>query len=265
MNDIEDNYWWYLGLRHLVFLVLDRLPKTSDSPRLLDAGCGTGGILSRYENGNSYGFDYSLDALSFCKSKHVERLVCASITDIPYEDDCFDVVTSLDVISCLGLDQHDQTYAELHRVLKPGGHLILNLPAYNFLKSNHDRAIHTSHRYTARRLSARLSKAGFVVETMTYRNLLLFIPIALVRIAQKMFDHSEEVPASDLKELPPRINSLLAKLLYFENTLLSRTNLPFGLSCFCVASKPKEMMWHTTKNSPTEYASNSKTDRPLTL
>jgi len=234
--DIEDDYWWYVGLRELVFSTMNQYSHRENGFKVLDAGCGSGGVLKRLDRYSSYGFDFSDEAIFFCQKQGIKNISKASIHHIPYNDHCFDLVISLDVLCNLDDQTETQALQELFRVTKKGGHLILNLPAYEGLRSSHDKAVHIKHRYNKKELRQRIERAGFTVLKLSYRNFLLFPLMALIRLMKKN-SVSSDSPKSDLKPLPTFLNQTLKRVLTFENKLLPHMNIPFGLSLFCVARK----------------------------
>jgi SAM-dependent methyltransferase len=162
-------------------------------------------------------------------------LVQSSLTDLPFDDEAFDLVTSFDVICCI--DEGGLAFTELSRVLKPGGRLIVNLPAYGPLRSEHDLAVHIKKRYTRADVGEEVERVGLTVERIAHANTLLFPVEAAVRIAKKLPAKSASEARSDLRSLPAALNRSLAQVLFLERWLLSRIDLPFGLSVVCVARK----------------------------
>jgi hypothetical protein len=148
------------------------------------------------------------------------------------------VVISLDVLYHLDVADDLKALREFYRVISRDGILLLNLPAYDFLKSSHDEVVHTRHRYTLRDVKNKVEGAGFTVERATYRNTLLF-PLAMAaRLLRKFHLQNEKKRGSDLGPLPGWLNRFLKGVLLFENRLILRgLNFPFGLSVFCVARK----------------------------
>lgn len=236
---LEERHWWFTGLKALVSDSIDRAFKGRTGLTVLDAGCGPGGLLKRLSADNSaVGVDYSGIALGLCTKRGLKRLINASVTALPFRDSVFDLTVSLDVIYHSGVKDDVEALREFSRVLKKGGALILNLPAYEFLRSPHDRVQHTERRYTSGDLRKKLELAGFIVEKMTYRNTFLFPAVLLVRMFKRLFEKEGGQAASDLKEVSPAVNGLLKMLLWAENTALRFVNMPFGTSVFCVARKP---------------------------
>ncbi|RJQ56215.1 MAG: class I SAM-dependent methyltransferase [Nitrospiraceae bacterium] len=236
--NIEDNYWWYVGLRDLVFSSIDKFSHKHDGMRILDAGCGTGKFLDECKAYRAFGLDFSEVAINFCKLRNINNLIRGSICEVPLKNNLFNIVVSLDVIYHMGVKNDVNTLKELHEVISPNGILLLNVPAYNFLKSKHDVAIHTRRRYTIEGLKSDLEKAGFRIEIITYRNTLLFPIAAIKRMVDKFIFVNKDDSDSDLNQSGCLFNKIFTHLLFLENKLImSGVKLPFGLSVFCVARK----------------------------
>jgi len=238
MYDVEDTYWWYVGMRSIFLSLLSGHYKTRTDLKILDAGCGTGAMLSHLRPyGDVVGVDVSSEALRLAAERGVEgcELVQSSLTDLPFTDGAFDLVTSFDVICCIENDQ--SAFGELGRVLKPGGRVIVNLPAYNPLRSEHDLAVHIKRRYTRSDITVETEKVGLTVERIAHANTLLFPFAAALRIIKKIPDKSADEARSDLRDLPDVLNRWLARVLFLERALLQKVDLPFGLSVICVARK----------------------------
>ena len=247
MYNVEDRHWWYVGLRDIVFSSVNEYRQAEDDLFLLDAGCGTGGVLARCDGVKACGFDISAEAISFCRTRNCDKVLQASICEIPFKKQCFDIVLSLDTLSCLDEEAYDRSLSEIYRVLKPGGMLILNLPAYQWLISIHDRVVGTKRRCTTGELRQNLEKAGFSVAKITYRNMFLFPAIAIKRLIDKRLRHKTEMEKSDLEKVPKVFNMLFRAVLVVENKLLSHLSFPFGLSVFCVAKKSPANKQYGTK------------------
>jgi ubiquinone/menaquinone biosynthesis C-methylase UbiE len=239
MRSVEDTYWWYTGLRNLVAQNARKVLKNFSSSKVLDAGCGTGGmmeVLHRvFPESELIGIDFSPFAVEFTKQRNVGIVQQASVESLPFPNDCFDLIISLDVLYMQGVNE-SYALAEFHRVLKPGGSLFINLPAFNFLKGKHDLAIHTERRYTKRKVYKLLVQAGFVIESSTYWNTLLFPLLALWRPLSLLFAN-KQTPHSDLKPLPSFVNQALTWLILREIQLTQSISLPFGSSVFAIARK----------------------------
>lgn len=235
----EEDYWWYVGLRDLVRAQTQKFLRDRKSFRILDAGCGTGKLLEESKAFRPVGLEYSTEALKFVRRRGMDNVVQASVCQIPFADESFDLVTSMDVLYTVQAPGDLQSLREFRRILKPGGMLLMNLPAYNFLRSHHDVAIHTRQRYTQGGLRSMLTDAGFRIFTITYRNTALFPLAAGLRLVQKLFNPRPESAQSDLRPLPRLVNWAFMLPLFLENRLIRLGGrLPFGLSVYCVAIRP---------------------------
>lgn len=238
MYEAEERFWWYVGMRRVWQGLFERLPRAPRDLDILDAGCGTGINLTWLERfGRVTGLDISDEALRFCATRRgsSERLVAGSITALPFADASFDRVTAFD--SVCQVDDDRAALAEIHRVLRPGGFVFLNLPAFEWLRSEHDAAVHLRHRYTRPELRAKLSGAGFARPVITYANALLFPAAAAVRLARRGHAHDSVSARSDLRPLPAPINAILTAALSIEALLLRSLAFPFGLSLVAYAAK----------------------------
>jgi SAM-dependent methyltransferase len=237
MYSVEDQHWWYRGMEAITRAILDRWYAPGTNLSILDAGCGTGAALSTYlaEYGTVTGFDLSGIALAFCKRRKATRLAQASVTDLPFAAKSFDLITSFDVLYERGVLDDAQSLSEFSRVLVKGGRVLLRLPAYDWLRGQHDIGIHTARRYTAGEVKDLLRKTGFSVAHISYANTFMF-PAALVkRMAERLWP--PPVNQSDLASDAGTFNRLLQNILSLEAPLVSRLGLPFGLSVIAVGEK----------------------------
>lgn len=239
MRSVEDSYWWYTGLHTLVSQNALKVVKSSSGSKVLDAGCGTGGMMEVLHHvlpeSELVGIDFSDSAVEFTKQRNVGAVIEASVEKLPFPNEFFDLVISLDVVCSQGVND-GQSIAEFYRVLRPGGSLLMNLAAFGFLKGEHSLAGHEERRYTQRKLTQLLSNAGFVVERMTYWNTTLFPILALWRPLSLLFAN-KQTPRSDLKPLPVFVNNALTWLILKEIQLTKYFSLPFGSSVFAIARK----------------------------
>ncbi len=241
MHRYEDHYWWYTGLRRLLTLAVKNCFTASPETVLLDTGCGTGGNLAHVAKllnpAKLFAMDIYSPALHLTHARKTGAvLLQASVNQIPFRENVFHVVTCLDVLYIRGIDEV-KSFQELYRILKPGGFLFVNLPAYEFLRGEHDIAVHTCHRYTAFELGRKLKSAGFSIKHLTYWNASL-LPFLLIWRKIKFWKKNSGDPKSDLKPIPVWINEVLKIVLKVEEMFISVLNLPFGTSVFAVAQKP---------------------------
>lgn len=235
MFDLEDRYWWYRGVRALLRAWLARY--ASPNAQLLDAGCGTGANLQLLQAyGNARGVDISEQAIEFCLGRDIApaQLALASVSELPFPNDFFDLAISFEVICNIPDDQ--RAFSELARVLKPGGRVIIQVPAYQYLWSKHDVAVGHQRRYSARQVRHKLARAGLSIERLTHANALMCPVIATRRVLQRAFDRTPTVH-SDLAPLPRALNTLLSALYLLEMQWVARADLPFGVSLVVLAQK----------------------------
>lgn len=236
LYQLEDTYWWFVARRRLVEELLARACGRSPQRLLVDIGCGTGAnALALAAFGNVVLLDLSAEALRFCRLRGLRTAVACSAESIGLASNSIDIVTALDVLE--HVDHDIAAMREACRILKPGGTLLVTVPAFGFLWSEHDEALHHRRRYTHWELRNKLTVAGFDVGRSTYFITLLFFPIFLLRFWQGIFK-KDPYPKSSLVLLPKSINRLLERLLAVERWLCRWVNLPFGVSIVAVARKP---------------------------
>jgi ubiquinone/menaquinone biosynthesis C-methylase UbiE len=238
MRSVEDHYWWYQALRqHVVAAIKPAAPDFS----LLDAGCGTGGMLNvvrqKFPAADLNGVDQSTHALELTAARKTgAKLISSSVHELPFPGNSFDVVLSLDVLSQAGVDEA-RALREMYRVLRIGSRLILNVAAFDFLKGAHDCAVEADRRYTQQQTRVLLEGAHFHVERLSYWNATFTPPIALVRWLSRARSQKNEPPRSDFRALPPFLNSIFRRVAALELSASRHVSLPFGTSLFAVARK----------------------------
>lgn len=235
LAEVEDRMWYFRALHsHAAGLLREHLPGARGT--LLDAGCGTGGFIRRaapwFPDLTFSGIDLYQVACDLAIERGTPRIVRASVTALPFADASMAAVTSLDVIQHIA--DHESAAAELHRVLEPGGLLVMNAPAFMWLWSYHDDVTHTERRYTRRGLSTLLKKAGFSVLRGIYWN---FLPLPLIVAKRKLFWRLSD--ADDVKAYPPIAERILDAGMALERAWIrSVSRLPVGSSVLLAARKP---------------------------
>lgn len=235
MREVEDSHWWFAGRRRILTGFLKHVVKQlgGDPPRILDVGCGTGANLELLgEFGRAEGVDISTDALKFCQERGLANVRHGEAEQLPFEDRSFDLVTALDVVE--HLDDDVAGLREMRRVLRPGGHALLFVPAFMFLWGLQDDVGHHRRRYTVAELTKVVREAGFEVERATYANITFFAPILLGRMILKFTGLK---PATENNINVPALNGIFGRVLGAESSILKRANLPFGVSAICVARR----------------------------
>jgi SAM-dependent methyltransferase len=229
MDAAENHMWWYRALHRRLLDALTELDGV-----MLDAGCGTGGLLARLRADRpglrTFGVEWSEQAACRAAAKSGAPVVRGSVNALPFADCCLAAAVAADLL-CHGAVDPTLALAELRRVLRPGGILVVNMPAYAWLLSAHDRQVHNVRRCSARQLSAMLRDAGFVHVHAGYWNSLL-LPLM---VAQRKLLASNAA-ASDVAPFPPWLDAMLHAITEIERRLPFR--LPAGGSVLATAERP---------------------------
>jgi SAM-dependent methyltransferase len=237
----ETHHWWFRWRYDLVTRVVASLPPGDGRPLMLDAGCGTGQMLKHLQQfGDAVGLDVSGPALGFASSRGTLDLVLGSVTRPPFPPATFDRVFILDVVE--HVDDDLAILRGLFDLIKPGGHLIATVPAFQSLWSDHDRINRHRRRYVVPQMSGVLTEAGFEIERVAYCNALLFPLVYPMRRAMAVLQRRRNSQVhdleSDLQHHHPLVNEALFRVLRLENRLTARWNPPFGVSILAIARKP---------------------------
>ena len=237
MYEVEGSHWWFAGRRRILESFVEEIVANLNlhgrQPRILDVGCGTGANLEMLAQfGYAEGVDVSEDALAFCRARGLNEVKLGAAERLPYDDSSFDLVTALDVVE--HLDDDRAGLREMRRVLRPGGRVLLFVPAFMWLWGVQDDVSNHRRRYTLPQLTERVRAAGFEVERGTYANLTFFAPILAGRLLMRA---TGARPASENNINVPALNGVLGQLFGAERFWLRRLNFPFGVSAVCVARR----------------------------
>ena len=233
----EQAYWWFVSRSELLHFVMRELIPLPAGARILDLGCGTGAnlsVLSHY--GLAIGADFHHTALEFCQKRALPRLLQGDGQRMPIASGSLDLVTSMDSLEHIPDD--NATLAECYRMLKPGGRLLVTVPAFGFLWSEHDEALQHLRRYSAPELTSKMKLAGFQVGKVSHVLFFLFLPVLAIRILQN-FTKSGTHPRTSITVLPAFVDALLLWVNRFETALLRWLNFPVGVTIVAVATKPR--------------------------
>lgn len=227
MDRAEDRMWWYRALHARLIEAVRGI----DGP-ILDAGCGTGGLLARLRprHPDCVGIEWSANGAARAARKSGAPIARGSVDALPFADASFAAMVSADVL-CHAAVTPRLALAEARRVLRPGGRLVVNMPAYAWLHSAHDRHVHNARRVTAPTLLAWLACAGFVTAQARYWNALL---LPLMVLQRKLLNR--DAAASDVAAFPPWLDATLHAVA----TLERRAHVPFGFggSVMAIATCP---------------------------
>lgn len=233
----ERDHFWFRGFRRFVAPLLDRAAAGRSGLVALDCGCGTGHnlhLLRRY--GRAFGIDLTWSGLAYAAARGERHVARASAGLLPFGDATFDLVTSFDVIYSLPDEVERAAVAEMWRVLKPGGSLVLNVAALPLLHGSHSVLSGEVRRYSKPGLRTTLEAAGFAIERLTYTNATT-LPITLaVRLAQRIGGAGESAAEISVPAAP--VNAALDAILALEARALAFVNMPAGSSLLCLARRP---------------------------
>lgn len=232
---LEKTHFYYLANHQIIIDLIRKYLGKRQKIKILDAGCGTGLLAKKMEKfGTVLGVDVSFEALKYAKRRGI-LVKQASVTALPLKDSSFDLITCVNVIYHQEVSDDQKALDEFYRILKPGGFLIIRVPAYNWLKRSSDLQVHTKVRYSLTLLKRKLLKSGFKLRKISYIDLLLLPPSLISLFWEKIFP--PKTPKSPLVKLPSILNTLMAKLLSWESSILLKINLPFGLGILAVCQR----------------------------
>jgi len=239
MFAVEDKHWWYVGLHDLVLLLVKEL-FPNRTLKILDAGCGTGGLISILSSARHQveGIDYSEDAIAFCHKRGLEKVFKADINNWIPAPNSFDLIVSMDVLCHKWIHDEIQVLKTLAGGLKNNGLMMLNYPAFPVLSRHHDEVVMIRERYTKKILNKYLSDAGLEPVILSYRLPHAFIFLIFLRIYESLKTNTLEAK-SDIANVPSQfINQALSKIIELENQAIARgISIPFGSSLFVVVKK----------------------------
>jgi SAM-dependent methyltransferase len=235
----ERQFWWYRGMRQILFSLLDGYVAPRRITRALEAGCGTGYfsrlVEQRYEF-PVFPVDLGWEGLKHARRMGVGRLAQCNVAALPFADASFDLVLSMDVIVHFPRGGESAAFREMARVLAPGGLLALRVSALDVLRSRHSEFADEKQRFTRKRLLGAVEACGLKTLRCTYANSLL-LPVALAkfRIWEPLM---RTPPRSGVEPAPAWLDRLLHAPLALESRLIARGwRLPLGQSLVLVAEK----------------------------
>ena len=233
--DAEEKNWWYRVRRKLIYALVRKL-SPGDKLNILDIGCGTGrNIMLLNDFGTAHGVDVSKYAIDFCKKRELKNVHLIKNNRYPFRAGSFDLVTCFDVLEHVG--DEGALLSEAYRVLRKDGHILLTVAASPILWSKLDTDSHHLRRYVKKGLEEALLHIGFAIERISYFNYVLFFPILLVRLFQKLpFGKNTSWGIRPDFE-SARLNHILEPIFTADINSLTYISPPFGVSLFAVARK----------------------------
>ena len=234
MAFLETNHWWFVGRRRILSEILTKIVDLPTEPSILEAGCGTGGNISMFAQfGKVSAFEPDADARRLASEKGTFDIRDGKLPqEVPFTPEGFDLISALDVLE--HVEEDTASLFTLRNYLRPGGWILITVPAYSFLWSAHDENHHHKRRYSKRELVRIVKEAGFCPVTVTHFNTLLFPFVAIIRLMKNMLGvHG----INDCTRLFPLGNAILKRLFSFERYLIGKISLPVGLSLLLLARK----------------------------
>mgnify|MGYP003652955780 CR=1 FL=1 len=240
-HEVERKHWWFKTRRNILLKMIEGLDKNS---RILDIGSSSGLMLEEmkglgFNPDNLYGVDISEKAIANCHSNGFNNAFVMDAHNITLEKESFDLIIASDCLE--HLERDEEALSNWNSLLKPNGQIIIFVPAYQFLWSRHDDVNFHFRRYTNTELRHKMENNNFKIQKSGYWNVLLFLPIAGVRLFGNLFSGKKQDAIREMDgdlAMPGNIaNSVLTSVVNLENTMIPSIRFPFGVSTFCIATK----------------------------
>jgi len=231
---VEAYHWWYVGRRILFSDIIKtfRLPASAD---ILDVGTSAGTNLRMLRDlgfVRVIGVDQSCEAIGFCAEKGLGEVQLGDVCALPFDDCRFDLILATDIIEHVEDDL--SALRELCRVLRPGQHLLLTVPAFSLLWGLEDDVSHHKRRYRLPEILEKLRRADLVPVQHFYFNYLLFLPILATRYLMRILN----VKVATEGELNTEwLNRMLMPLFRLDVRTAARLRPPIGVSALVVATR----------------------------
>jgi SAM-dependent methyltransferase len=232
MAETESRHWWFVARRILLSSIISRMGLPLNI-RILEVGAGTGGnleMLSRFGHVSAMEMDGTARAIAKKKTRGCFDIRSGSCpSSIPFPEAAFDLICLFDVLEHIEEDVASLT--ALKRLLTPQGRILLTVPAYQWLWSEHDEFLHHKRRYLASDLRERIEGAGLQIEKLSYFNTLLF-PLAVIARAKDRLFNAASASGTSIPVAP--INKFFYLVFSAERFLLRMFSLPFGVSLYAI-------------------------------
>jgi SAM-dependent methyltransferase len=242
LAEVEDRHFWFRARNELILGMARRMSlRLEPCEFVLEIGCGTGNVLrvleAAFPHSKLVGLELWREGLKHARTRSRAHLVAADIRNSPFRKQ-FDMVGMFDVLEHIAEDQ--ATLGLVHNALRPGGKLLLTVPAHQWLWSYFDEAACHCRRYSAGGLRHKLETAGFRVEFIS-QFMACLLPIVWVYRKLNGFKRnaaSAQDRSSQEFRLLPVVNSVLTWLLSLEAKWIYRGHsVPLGTSLVVVARK----------------------------
>jgi SAM-dependent methyltransferase len=232
MAELDATHWWYRARREVLARLIERAVTLPPEPRILEVGCGTGHnlpMLQRFGRVDATEIDGFARVIASKRLGHAVRdAALPELKEVP--DRTYDLVAILDVLEHVEEDR--ASLASMAGKLRPGGRILLTVPAHPWMWSAHDDVNHHKRRYTKKTFRAAVADAGLKLELLTYFNSLLFPAAAAARLAGRMAGNKD----SDDSLPPAPLNRLLERIFGLEAYAIGRLPFPPGVSLAAIVS-----------------------------
>lgn len=237
MAEREKTYWWHLGRLRIVQTYINRAVTNKKKVKLLNVGCGTGGTIDVLEQfGTVDNVDISKDAIDFMKKHGYKRITKVTDIKLPFNGKTYDVVGAFDVLE--HIEDHVGALKEWSRVLKEDGAIVLTVPAYQWLWSDHDVSLHHKRRYTVGRLKQAAKEAGLKPTKLSYAIVFSLPLVVSFRVLNKVLGRKTDSETSYVN-VPNWVNDLFSNLLYGEAKAHRYLRFPAGTTVVAILRKAK--------------------------
>ena len=235
LAETEESFWWHRGRQRIVRRLLNRF--VAPDARVLDIGCGPGGTTLAYASGRAVlGTDSSPESLRWARQRGL-TVAAMDASRLAVASQSVDAVVALDILEHVPDDA--AVVREAYRALRPGGVLVLTVPAYQFLWSSHDEAVGHLRRYTRRPLVRMVQEAGFQITVGEYTMAAILPAAIVVRLAERLRPPVAE-PKAKFTPLPRPVSAILERIVGLGPIPIPLVPVPFGLSIVIVACRPQD-------------------------
>jgi SAM-dependent methyltransferase len=236
MRELEEKHWWFVARRNILQSTLStlQLPKSSD---ILEVGCGTGGNIAFLRKfGELICVESDNSAAKLARERNLVPILSGALpNEMPVFNRQFDLIVLFDVIE--HIDDDGESLRVLCKLLNPGGRIVLTVPAFSYLWSQHDEENHHKRRYSRKSLSSLVLSNGLSLDYISYFNFWLFPLVAGIRVIRKVIPYKESW--QDMKLPAAFLNRILQFIFKSERHLIGKRYLPFGMSLVAIISGPK--------------------------
>jgi ubiquinone/menaquinone biosynthesis C-methylase UbiE len=236
-HQLEERHWWFKSRRDILIKLITDLAIKKESS-ILEIGCSGGALMAELVKmgyTNLTGIDISQSAIDLSRERGMVNVSVMDGANLEFKENSFDLLLASDVLE--HIENEEAALREWRRVLKPGGIIVIFVPAFNHLWSQHDVVNHHFRRYSMKRLTHVVEHSHFIIKRRSYWNFFLFSPTLLVRTIQNKFYRANS-KSDNLQQTNKLVNFALTYLVKFENFLLRFASYPVGVSLFIIAEKP---------------------------